>query len=76
MLENGEKHFRNTWAETSPWRTSPCSLLKQIQWAQCNSYGSTGLTVHYDEPKDCTVPWILPFFMLECLFASPEHPIM
>lgn len=76
VLENGKKHFGKTWTENSPWRTSPCSLLKQIQWSQHDSYGSTGLTVHHGEPKDYTVPWILPFFVLECLFASPEHPIM
>lgn len=76
MLEKGEKHFGKTWTETSPWRRSPCSLLKQIQWSQHDSDGSTGLPVHYDEPKDYTVPWILSFFMLECLFASPVHPIM
>ena len=72
MFKNGEKHCGKARRET--WR-SPCSLLKQIHWSQHDSYESTGLTVHHHETKDYTVPQILQFFMLECLSASPEHPI-
>lgn len=72
MFKNGEKQSGK--ARTERWRS--CSLLKQIHWSQHDSYESTGLTVHHHETKDYTVPQILPFFMLECLSAFPDHPIM
>lgn len=45
------KNFGKTWTEISPWRTSPCSLLKQIQWSQHDSYESTGWQSIMMNPK-------------------------